>query len=534
MRTPYRFTVSLLLLVALATLSAAAEPGDEVVVEIGDDVITVEEFWAQVDALPPQYQTMVNSEEGRQAFLDQLIQERVLFQAALEEDYEDDPEIAEEIERMRIRTLATFFFQRQVGENYGFSREELREYYEENPEYFLTDAQVRMRHLLVETEREARDARERLAADEVSFADLAKEISLDPKTRRLGGMVGLVTQDMPIPQLGSVEALQEVIFELPVGEVSEPIESEMGWHLVLIEEQIEPKPLEFERIIGRVADQMLVPEEQALDYYQEHQEEFLSDPQVQARIIVCFSEEDAEAAHKSLEAGEEPREVAREYNEDERTKADEGLLGFVKRTSPVPALGRQAREVLSVAFDELEDGGYSEPIEIDEAWVVIVREAFRDSGVRPYPEVRGTIRGRLISEEQQLRVDKFFEELRERFDVEVDQEVLMTERPPSETPEELYALAEVAPPPTAIEHYQDILDFYPDSPEAPKAQFMIGFLYSDRLKNYDEAEAAFNAYLENWPEGEFADDARYMLEHMRDEDPLIEEDTADSDETAEE
>jgi tetratricopeptide (TPR) repeat protein len=206
-----------------------------------------------------------------------------------------------------------------------------------------------------------------------------------------------------------------------------------------------------------------------------------------------------------------------QYSEDETSKPDGGLLGYLKPSSPIISIGRRARGVINHAINELEDGEYSEPIEVDSGWVIALREAHLDPRQKTYEEVRGSIRGRLISERTNARIEEMFEELREHYDVEINEENLFAEPKPKETPAELYALAEVAPPPTAVNYYSKILEFYPDSPEAPKAQFMIGFLYSDKLKNYDEAEAAFNTYLERWPRGDLAESARYMLEHMRDE-----------------
>jgi peptidyl-prolyl cis-trans isomerase C len=505
------------ILIGVTASFAQSEAAEEPVVVIDDEPMTLEEFWEKVDQLPMQYQSMMEENESRRSFLDQLIQERTLYLAALEEDYPEDEEIRQALEDARIRTLASYYYQRNVGSFHGYSEEELREYYEENPDYFLTEAQVRMRHILLENEAQAREARRVLVEGEASFADLAKDISIDAKTRRLGGMIGLVSERATLPQLGRVPELQEVIFDMPVGEVSEPIQSDMGWHLVLIEEKIPAQLMEFERVKQKVADYMLVDEERAREYYEEHRDEYMTEPQVDARLVFCIEEDDIDAAYAALESGMDPAAVVEEYSDDEKTKADEGRLGFVKETTPVSILGRDSREVLRTAFTELEDGEYSEPIQTTEGWAVIIREGHREPRIKSYEEVVSTVRGAAVNEARQELQQNFFDELLERYDVTVYEETLFSERPPQESAAELYDKAEVAPPPTAINLYRDILEYYPESDEAPKAQFMIGFLYSDKLKNYDEAEEAFRAYLENWPDGEFADDAEYMLEHMRDE-----------------
>jgi hypothetical protein len=51
-----------------------------------------------------------------------------------------------------------------------------------------------------------------------------------------------------------------------------------------------------------------------------------------------------------------------------------------------------------------------------------------------------------------------------------------------------------------------------------QAQFMIGFIYSEELKNYEEAESAFRAVMSKYPKSELVPSARWMVEHMRTED----------------
>jgi len=505
-------------LTVLAICLSAQAQDDRPVAWIDGEPFTIDDLEQRIADLPAQYQSMLTTEEGRRGFLDQIIQEQLLYLAALDEDLDSDPRVERQIEQARVRTLAIAFYENFFGQFYGYSEKTLHNYYDAHRDEFMTDAQVRLRHILYATEAEALAGEVRLEAGEISFSDLAKAETMDVKTKRLGGMLGLVTKDMPIPQLGAVPELQAVIFDLPVGEVSGPVESKLGWHLLLVEEKIEPKALEFDRVKSRIADSLLVPEADAVKYYEEHKDEYLDDAQVQLRIIVCGDEDKIKAAHQALERGESFERVVEQYSEDESTKPDGGLLGYLKPSAPILALGRKARPIILQATDEMKDGEYSEPIEIDSGWTIVQRVSYLDPRQKPYEEVRSTVRGRMIGDASNQRIEDFFNELRDKYDVEVNEENLFAEPKPKESPAELYALAEAAPPPTAVSYYKKIIEFYPDSAEAPKAQFMIGFLYSDKLKNYDEAEAAFNTYLERWPRGDLAESARYMLEHMRDED----------------
>jgi TolA-binding protein len=66
----------------------------------------------------------------------------------------------------------------------------------------------------------------------------------------------------------------------------------------------------------------------------------------------------------------------------------------------------------------------------------------------------------------------------------------------------------------AIDTYEEILKLYPDSPRAYKAQFLIGFVYSENLKDQKKAGENYRKLIEEYPDCDLADDARYMLEMM--------------------
>lgn len=89
-------------------------------------------------------------------------------------------------------------------------------------------------HILVETEEEANEALDRLETGE-DFATVATEMSMDTQSAQNGGELGCSSPaDYPEP-------FQDVLLEGPVGEVNpEPVESEFGYHVILVTERTEP------------------------------------------------------------------------------------------------------------------------------------------------------------------------------------------------------------------------------------------------------------------------------------------------------
>jgi len=95
------------------------------------------------------------------------------------------------------------------------------------------------------------------------------------------------------------------------------------------------------------------------------------------------------------------------------------------------------------------------------------------------------------------------------------------------TEADLYAEAQLAEhenrPRDAIELYRRILRDFPDSPQNYKAEFLIGFVYSEELAEPDSARLAFQRVIREYPQSEFVDDAEAMLKFLDGELPAFEE-----------
>ena len=108
-----------------------------------------------------------------------------------------------------------------------------RQFFEENKELLDTPERIRVSHILVETEEEAKEILAELERG-TDFAELARAKSIDTASGVQGGEVGFIDQHSPI-----VEEFKEAAFALDVGEVSQPVKSQFGWHIIRVEERAE-------------------------------------------------------------------------------------------------------------------------------------------------------------------------------------------------------------------------------------------------------------------------------------------------------
>jgi peptidyl-prolyl cis-trans isomerase C len=111
----------------------------------------------------------------------------------------------------------------------------MKKLYEESIKSVTPEEEARARHILVETEDEAKAVAKRVKGGE-DFAKVAGEVSKDPGSGKEGGDLGWFTKDRMVPEFS------EAAFKMKPGEVSEPVKSQFGWHVIKLEET-RTKPL---------------------------------------------------------------------------------------------------------------------------------------------------------------------------------------------------------------------------------------------------------------------------------------------------
>jgi peptidyl-prolyl cis-trans isomerase C len=116
----------------------------------------------------------------------------------------------------------------------------MRKVYDEAIGQMNKESEVRARHILVETEDEAKAVLAELKKG-ADFAELAKTKSKDPGSAD-GGDLGYFTKDQMVPEFS------EVAFKLDKGALSDPVKSQFGWHIIKVEDKRERQPPEFDKV----------------------------------------------------------------------------------------------------------------------------------------------------------------------------------------------------------------------------------------------------------------------------------------------
>ncbi|HHV38910.1 MAG TPA: foldase [Tepidimicrobium sp.] len=156
-----------------------------------------------------------------------------------------------------------------LGPEIDISEEEMLDYYEENKEAFGEAEQVKARHILVETEEEAKEISKELESGG-DFAKLAKKHSLDEASKESGGDLGFFGKGE------MVKEFEKSAFSLKPNEISDPVKTDHGYHIIEVLEKKEAKIPSYKDVKDDIED-ILLQQKISMEYgswYQKKLEEY--------------------------------------------------------------------------------------------------------------------------------------------------------------------------------------------------------------------------------------------------------------------
>jgi peptidyl-prolyl cis-trans isomerase C len=165
--------------------------------------------------------------QRRQRIIQILVETEVMATAAETDKLGQGPDFEARLKSYRRRALRDTYFEKKIRDGVGDA--DVKAFYDKQAELMKANPQVRARHILVEKEEDAKALRARIVKGE-DFAKLAKENSKDPGSGANGGDLGFMQKGQTVP------AFDEMLFKLKPGEMSEPVKTEFGYHILKVEE----------------------------------------------------------------------------------------------------------------------------------------------------------------------------------------------------------------------------------------------------------------------------------------------------------
>lgn len=176
--------------------------------------------------------------KARDAYiLDYLIDGDLVAQKAIADKLDQSPDFAKKVAYYRQKLLMEALLTKVAKE--AATDDAMKKVYDAAAKAQKPELEIHARHILVATKAEAEAALKRIKAGE-DFAKVAKEVSKDPGAE--GGDLGWFTKERMVP------AFAAAAFKLKPGQVSEPIQTQFGWHIIKVEGERQSKFPPFDKV----------------------------------------------------------------------------------------------------------------------------------------------------------------------------------------------------------------------------------------------------------------------------------------------
>lgn len=228
---------------------------NNVLAKVNGREITEQDFNAFYQTLGPQVQGQFQGEEGRERLIEELIYQELFYAEAKETNLETSEAFKAELDRVKDNLLKQFNIKNLI-ESVEVTKEEAESFYTENPQYFQMEEQVKASHILVETEEEAVALKAKIDSGS-SFEEVARENSKCPSNER-GGDLGFFQKGQMVPEF------EKVAFEIDMNVVSEPVQTQFGYHLIQKTDHKASEVQPYEVVKDQIMHQLLIQKQNSV------------------------------------------------------------------------------------------------------------------------------------------------------------------------------------------------------------------------------------------------------------------------------
>jgi len=221
-----------LLLTVMAVIfiaSCARDDGQKgaYVAKINGVSITKEDVMEEMENLSGIAREFFKGQEGIERFIDELVKKEMLYIEAKKRGLDKNKEVEKKIEEFKKITLINKLLEQEMEALTKVTEQDMKDYYEKNKHEFIMTNQVRLSHIIVKTEEDAKKVLERLQKGD-DFGKIAAEMSVDRATSKARGELGSFKRGELVPEI------EEVAFSLRKGEVSMPLRVKGGFQILKV------------------------------------------------------------------------------------------------------------------------------------------------------------------------------------------------------------------------------------------------------------------------------------------------------------
>lgn len=226
---------------------------NKVLAKVNGKEITQADLETLLGGLQPQVAAQFYSPEGQQKLLEELINQELLYTDALERKLDEKSEFVEEMARVKESVLKQYAL-KEILDGVSVSDEEIENFYNEKKDMYKKPEMVRASHILVDNEEKAKELLAQIK-EGASFETLAQENSLCP-SKEVAGDLGEFARGSMVPEF------EDAAFAMDVNEISAPIKTQFGYHLIKVTDKKEAGQSSLEEVKETIRQQLLAMKQQ--------------------------------------------------------------------------------------------------------------------------------------------------------------------------------------------------------------------------------------------------------------------------------
>ncbi len=219
----------------------------KVVAKVADKEIKESDVLQFIEEIGPQVAMQFQSAEGIKTIIQEMINQEILLLDAKENKLNEEEEFKVVLDHTVDNLLKNYAFSKILSKE-TVSDEEVEKYFEDNKAVFAKEL-VNASHILIDTEEKALEIKKEIEEGK-DFAQAAMEYSSCP-SKDAGGELGEFPRGAMVPEF------EDKAFSMEAGEVSEPVKTQFGYHIIKLNSKSDPTNITFESVKEDVRSEAL-------------------------------------------------------------------------------------------------------------------------------------------------------------------------------------------------------------------------------------------------------------------------------------
>lgn len=207
----------------------------------GDKKIYASNLDLLINSLPPEQRQMFQTRDGRRQLLDELVAQDLFYLEAKANKMDETQEFRDlmrDTEEKMLKTQAIANFMKDIT----VTDEEVRDFYDNNPNEFMSPESVRASHILVNDEEQAKEIIEEIKEGKKTFEEAAMEYSTCPSGQG-GGDLSYFQKGRMVPEF------EDAAFSMEPGTMTdEPVKTDFGYHIIKVTDHKPEAQIPYETI----------------------------------------------------------------------------------------------------------------------------------------------------------------------------------------------------------------------------------------------------------------------------------------------